>query len=128
MTLPVRQVLHDLSDRCMHLFMLQRGLNTGTLVLLREILNAHRDGKLAQVAVPATRTQRYVERIAADRKLVDEIWHEKLTLCDIARRCSLNRSKLARGFRLLYRCTVTEALLERRLGVPPNSFRSRLAV
>jgi len=86
-----------------------------SIELLCEILNAHRDGKLAEVAAPATLTQRDVERIAAARKLVDENWHEKLTLCDIARRCGLNRSKLARGFRLLYHCTVTEALLERRL-------------
>ena len=54
-------------------------------------------------------------RIVAARRLIDECWDEKLTLCQIARRCGINRSKLARGFRLLYGCTVTEALLERRL-------------
>ena len=86
-----------------------------SIELLCEILNAHRAGQLAEVVAPAALTQRDIERIAAARKLIDECWGEKLTLCLIARRCGINRSKLARGFRLLYRCTVTEALLERRL-------------
>jgi AraC family transcriptional activator of pyochelin receptor len=87
-----------------------------SIELLCEILNAQRDGKLAEVSAPAALTQRDIERITAARKLIDENWNEKLTLCEIARRCGLNRSKLARGFRLRYHCTVTEALLERRLG------------
>lgn len=86
-----------------------------SIELLCEILNAHRDGKLAEAARPAALTHRDVERIAAARKLIDECWNEKLTLCQIASRCGLNRSKLARGFRQLYDCSVTEALLERRL-------------
>jgi AraC family transcriptional activator of pyochelin receptor len=86
-----------------------------SIELLCEILSAHRDGKLAQAARPAALTHRDVERIAAARKLIDECWSEKLTLCQIASRCGLNRSKLARGFRQLYDCSVTEALLERRL-------------
>lgn len=86
-----------------------------SIELLCEILNAHRAGQLAEVVAPTTLSQRDIERIAAARKLVDECWHEKLTLCDIARRCGLNRSKLASGFRQLYSCTVNEALLERRL-------------
>ena len=40
---------------------------------------------------------------------------EKLTLDQIARSCGINRSKLSRGFRELYRCSVSEALAERRL-------------
>ncbi|NUS99520.1 MAG: helix-turn-helix transcriptional regulator [Sphingomonas sp.] len=86
-----------------------------SIELLCEILNAHREGRFAEVVAPATLSQRDIERIAAARKLVDECWGEKLTLCQIARRCGINRSKLARGFRQLYHCTVTEALLERRL-------------
>jgi AraC family transcriptional activator of pyochelin receptor len=50
------------------------------------------------------------------RRLIDEHWSEKLTLGQIARRCGLNRTKLTRGFRELYRCSVTEALAEKRLG------------
>lgn len=86
-----------------------------SIELLCEILNAHRKGQFAEVVATATLCQRDIERIAAARKLIDECWHEKLTLCEIARRCGLNRSKLASGFRHLYRCTVNEALLERRL-------------
>ena len=55
-------------------------------------------------------------RICAARKIIDDHWDEPLTLASIARRCGLNRSKLSRGFRELYRCTVTEALAEQRLG------------
>ena len=86
-----------------------------SIELLCEIMNAHRDNRLAEVIVPAALRQRDIECIAAARKLIDECWSEKLTLCQIARRCGLNRSKLASGFRQIYRCTVSEALLERRL-------------
>ena len=86
-----------------------------SIELICEILNAHRTGGLAEASAPASLTRRDVERIAAARKLIDEHWSEKLTLCQIARHCGLNRSKLARGFRELYQCTVTEALVERRL-------------
>ena len=86
-----------------------------SIELLCEILSAHRNGHLAQVVAPASFSQRDLERIAAARKLIDEHWNEKLTLCRIARHCGLNRSKLASGFRQLYRCTVSEALIERRL-------------
>lgn len=86
-----------------------------SIELLCEILNTHRTGQLAEVSAPTTLTQRDVERVAAARKVIDECWHEKLTLCQIAHRCGLNRSKLASGFRQLYRCTVNEAILERRL-------------
>lgn len=55
-------------------------------------------------------------RIAAARRLVDERWHEKLTLERIARTVGLNRAKLTRGFRLMYDCSVTSALSENRLG------------
>jgi AraC family transcriptional regulator, transcriptional activator of the genes for pyochelin and ferripyochelin receptors len=86
-----------------------------SIELVCEILNAHRTGQLAEVLAPAALSQRDIERIGAARKLIDECWNEKLTLCQIARHCGLNRSKLASGFRQMYRCTVGEALLERRL-------------
>lgn len=54
-------------------------------------------------------------RISAARQLIDHHWEEPLSLSTIARRCGLNRTKLSRGFRELYRCSVTEALSERRL-------------
>ena len=86
-----------------------------SIELLCELLRGHRAGKLTSLAAPATLSLGDARRIAAARKLIDEHWSEKLTLGQIARRCGLNRSKLAKGFRELYDCSVTEALAERRL-------------
>lgn len=55
------------------------------------------------------------QRLMAARRLIDERWNEKLTLDAIARACGLNRAKLTRGFRDMFRCSVAEALAERRL-------------
>ena len=54
-------------------------------------------------------------RIREAKQLIEDHWEEQLTLASIARRCGLNRSKLSRGFRELYHCSVAEAVLERRL-------------
>jgi AraC family transcriptional activator of pyochelin receptor len=84
--------------------------------LLCEILTAYAEGVLTEVGGLVSLSLGDTQRVLAARKLIDDHWHEKLTLDQIARRCGLNRSKLARGFRELYGCTVTEALAERRLG------------
>lgn len=54
-------------------------------------------------------------RVMAARQMIDERSAEKLTLDLIARACGLNRSKLTRGFKVLFSCTVAEAIAERRL-------------
>lgn len=54
-------------------------------------------------------------RIMAARGLIEERACEKLTLDRIARACGVNRSKLTRGFKELFDCTVAEAIAERRL-------------
>ena len=54
-------------------------------------------------------------RLLAARRMIDERWHEKLTLEQIARACGLNRAKLTSGFRNLFACSIAEALAERRL-------------
>ena len=54
-------------------------------------------------------------RIVEARRMIDERWHEKLTLETIARACGLNRDKLTRGFRIMYDCSIAEALAARRL-------------
>lgn len=54
-------------------------------------------------------------RVMAARRMIDERASEKLTLDQIARSCGLNRSKLTRGFKDLFSCTVAEAIAERRL-------------
>lgn len=56
-----------------------------------------------------------IGRIARAHEIVTEHWQERITVDSVARQCGLNKSKLTRGFRELYRCTVPEALAERRL-------------
>lgn len=55
------------------------------------------------------------QRVAAAHQLVNESWHEPLTVGDVARRAGLGKAKLTRGFREMYKCTVAEAVSERRL-------------
>ena len=63
-------------------------------------------------------------RIVAARRLIDERWHEKLTLDVIARACGINRAKLTRGFRAMFDMTVADAIAERRLGGAGELLRS----
>lgn len=56
------------------------------------------------------------QRIADARRLIDERWHEKLTLDLISRACGLNRAKLTRGFRSVFSMSVADAIADRRLG------------
>lgn len=85
-----------------------------SIELLCEILGAVGADRLSPTCGGGL-SQLDLRRIAAARQLIDDQWHEKLTLVQIARSCGLNRSKLSRGFRELYHCTVSEALAERRL-------------
>lgn len=54
-------------------------------------------------------------RILAVRQMIDDRWHEKLSLERIAAQCGLNREKLTRGFREMFGCSIAEAIVERRL-------------
>lgn len=67
-------------------------------------------------AAPAPLAAADTARVIAARRIIDERWTERLTIDGLARAAGLNRAKLTRGFRALYRCTVAEALAERRLG------------
>jgi AraC family transcriptional activator of pyochelin receptor len=86
-----------------------------SIELLCEILAAHGRDELLSADSP-TLSFADCQRVASARQLIEENWRERLTLSQIARTCGLNRSKLSRGFRELYRCSVSEALTERRLG------------
>ena len=79
-----------------------------------EILRALRSGELI-AAGGGTLSFADSRRIDAAKRLIDDHWEEQLSLSTIARRCGLNRSKLSRGFREIYRCSISEALAERRL-------------
>jgi len=63
-------------------------------------------------------------RIIAARRLIDERWHEKLTLDSIARACGINRAKLTRGFRAMFDTSVADAIAELRLGGAGQMLRS----
>ncbi|MDB5709475.1 MAG: transcriptional regulator, AraC family [Sphingomonas bacterium] len=83
--------------------------------LLCETMQALADGALVPVAAEGAMNQADSRRLVAARRIIDEQWSEKLTLDSLARACGINRAKLTRGFRELYRCTVAEAITERRL-------------
>ena len=85
-----------------------------SIELLCEMLRAFAEGKMLAVTARAL-SDADCRRIAAARQLIDDNWSEPLTLSQIARRCGLNRSKLSRGFRALFHCSVSEALADRRL-------------
>ncbi|KTE41120.1 hypothetical protein ATE62_06925 [Sphingopyxis sp. HIX] len=86
-----------------------------SIELLCQFFAALRAGRMVTVDGQPSLCESDIARIAAARRIVDERWHEKLTLDDIAKSCGINRDKLTRGFRELYHCTVAEALSERRL-------------
>lgn len=79
-----------------------------------EILRVLGEGKLV-AAGSGSLSFADCRRISAAKQLIDDHWEEQLSLSTIARRCGLNRSKLSRGFRELYRCSISEAIAERRL-------------
>ena len=54
-------------------------------------------------------------RLLAVKRMICTRFSEKLTLRSIGRACGLNRTKLASGFRELFKCTIAEALSEERL-------------
>ena len=85
-----------------------------SIELLCEMLRAFAAGEMLAVSA-AVLSFADCRRIAAARQLIDENWSEPLTLSQIARRCGLNRSKLSRGFRALFQCSVSEAIADRRL-------------
>jgi len=83
--------------------------------LFCETMQALTEGALVPVAGDGAMSQADSRRLVAARRIIDEQWSEKLTLDSLARACGINRAKLTKGFRELYRCTVAEAIAERRL-------------
>ncbi len=86
-----------------------------SIEMLCQFFAALRTGSLVAIEGQPGLVESDIARIAAARRIVDERWHEKLTIDNIARSCGINRDKLTRGFRELYHCSVGEALSERRL-------------
>ena len=68
--------------------------------------------------VPMTSDRLSVEdarRLIAVKRMISTRFSEKLTLRSIGRACGLNRTKLASGFRELFKCSIAEALSKERL-------------
>jgi AraC family transcriptional activator of pyochelin receptor len=86
-----------------------------SIELLCEIMGAFDRSALVPYQAHGSLKLGDARRLLAARKIIDEHWAEKLTLEQIARRCGLNRTKLSRGFREIYHCSVSEALADRRL-------------
>ncbi len=87
-----------------------------SIELLCQIHVAFEDGA---TLVPVERDSGFSEldvaRIAMARRSLDQSWHEKLTIAQLARIAGINRDKLVRGFHEIYGTTIAQALTERRL-------------
>jgi len=86
-----------------------------SIELLCQIHASLAEGALAPAAGEGSLSELDVARIASVRREVDQRWHEKLTIAELARVGGVNRDKLVRGFRDLYGATIAEMLTERRL-------------
>lgn len=86
-----------------------------SIELLCEVIGRHQAGDLVPTRGDGDLSAADTRRVLAARRMIDERWTEKLTLDGIARACGLNRSKLSRGFRELFSCSVADALAARRL-------------
>lgn len=73
------------------------------------------DARMVEVPQSTRWSERDIALVAAAHQFVSEHFEEKLTVSQIARRCGLNRLKLSSGFQELYKCTVADAVADRRL-------------
>jgi AraC family transcriptional activator of pyochelin receptor len=87
-----------------------------SIELLCQVHAALADGTLVPSGGDGALSEVDVARIAAARRTIEQRWHEKLTIADLARMSGTNRDKLVRGFRELYGTTIAEVLSEHRLG------------
>lgn len=86
-----------------------------SLELLCQLFAALEQERMVEFRGETTLSEIDVKRVAAAHQIVNERWQERLTVSEVARRSGLNKAKLTRGFRELYKCTVAEAVSERRL-------------
>ncbi|MDK2759741.1 MAG: AraC family transcriptional regulator [Sphingopyxis sp.] len=86
-----------------------------SMELLCQLFGALAENRMVEVGGATTLSEDDITRVAAAHQLVNEHWQERLTVSSVARRCGLSKEKLTRGFRELYRCSVAEAVSERRL-------------
>ena len=85
-----------------------------SIELLCEILSSFAAGNVL-AATSSSLSFADCRRIAAARQLIEDRWDKPISLSELARHSGMNRSKLSRGFRDLYGCSVSQAVAERRL-------------
>jgi AraC family transcriptional activator of pyochelin receptor len=86
-----------------------------SIELLCETIRLENAAELVPLEGDGLLSRADTERVLDARRLIDQCWAERLTLERIARACGLNRAKLTSSFREVFKCTVAEALAERRL-------------
>ena len=86
-----------------------------SIELLCETIRLEVGGELVPLRGDSTLSIADTRRVVDARRIIDECWSERLTLERIARACGLNRAKLTSSFREVFKCTVAEALSEKRL-------------
>lgn len=86
-----------------------------SLELLCRLFGALEQHRMVEYHGETTLSEIDAQRVAAAHQLVSERWQEPLTVADVARRSGLGKAKLTQGFREMYKCTVAEAVSERRL-------------
>lgn len=87
-----------------------------SIELLCQTLRLERERQLIPLGGDGSLSPADTRRILDARRMIDERWAERLTLERIARECGLNRAKLTARFRDVFKCTVAEAIAEKRLG------------
>lgn len=85
-----------------------------SIELFHATMSALEEGSLVAVAADLLSLDE-TERIIAANRFLDERWREAPTLDVIARAAGISRSQLTRGFRLVFACTVGDALARNRL-------------
>ena len=86
-----------------------------SLELLCRLFAALEEHRMVEYHGKTTLSELDAKRVAAAHQLVSEGWQQPLTVAEIARRSGLGKAKLTQGFREMYKCTVAEAVSERRL-------------
>ncbi|HET6526987.1 AraC family transcriptional regulator [Sphingopyxis sp.] len=86
-----------------------------SLELLCRLFGALEEHRMVEYHGNTTLSELDAKRVAAAHQLVSEGWQQPLTVAEVARRSGLGKAKLTQGFREMYKCTVAEAVSERRL-------------
>lgn len=95
-----------------------------SIELLCEAIRLENSARLVPLAPAGTLSVADTKRIVAARRMIDERWAERLTLEHIARACGLNRAKLTSRFREVFKCSVAEAISEKRLAEAGKMLRT----